>query len=67
MSVVAHTMQYLGGEVDPPFMEIRSYLDSDYPAYREIYNDCFADMRQALGGITIIRNNCIDRTSTGAS
>ena len=47
MSVVAHTMQYMGGEVDPPFLEIRSYLDSDYPAYREIYNDCFADMRQA--------------------
>lgn len=49
MSVVAHTMQYMGGEVNPPFLEIRSYLDSDYPAYREIYNDCFADMRQALG------------------
>lgn len=48
MSVIAHTMQYVGGEISPPSMSLRNYLCSDYPAYKEVYNDCFADMRRAL-------------------
>lgn len=48
MSVIAHTMQYVGGEMPFPSMALRNYLDYDYIAYSEIYNDCFADMRCAL-------------------
>lgn len=57
MGIIAHTMQYTGGEMPSPSMELRSYQDTDYPAYREIYNDCFADMRRALGLHPV---NCCD-------
>lgn len=48
MSVIAHTMQYIGEEMPSPFIPFRNYMDSDYPIYKEVYNDCFADMRRAL-------------------
>lgn len=49
MGIIAHTMQYTGGEMPSPTLAIRNYLDTDYPVYKEVYNDCFADMRRALG------------------
>lgn len=49
MGIIAYTMQYTGGEMPSPSMELRYYRDTDYPAYSEVYNDSFADMRRALG------------------
>ena len=57
MSIIAHTMQYTGGEMPSPSIALRRYLDTDYPIYREVYNDCFADMRRALGLHPV---NCCD-------
>ena len=57
MSIIAHTMQYIGGEMPSPSIALRRYLDMDYPIYREVYNDCFADMRRALGLHPV---NCCD-------
>lgn len=31
MSVIAHTMQYTGGEMPSPPLVLRNYLDRDYP------------------------------------
>lgn len=47
--IIAHTMQYTSGERITSNWSLRNYCDSDYPAYQKIYNDCFADMRRALG------------------
>lgn len=49
MQIIAHTMQYSGGAVCPPALQLRSYCDSDYEEYRRMYEDCFAEMRTALG------------------
>ena len=46
--LVAHTMQYTGGEPVSSDWRLRTYSDADYPAYRTAYNDCFSDMRRAL-------------------
>lgn len=48
MEIIAHTMEYHGGAVDSE-LALRNYEDSDYEAYREMYNACFREMRTALG------------------
>lgn len=57
MDIIAHTMEYIGEEINSHIPEIRKYRDSDYNTYKDIYNDCFADMRRALGLEPI---NCCD-------
>lgn len=57
MSIIAHTMEYTGGEMSSPSLTLRSYADRDYPSYSEAYNDCFAGMRRALGLVPV---NCCD-------
>ena len=57
MGIIAHTMQYTGGEMPSPSLALRRYQDADYPAYRDICNDCFAGMRRALGLTPV---NCCD-------
>lgn len=47
MSVIAHTMEYHGGQVCSE-LALRNYTDSDYETYKKIYNDCFREMRTAL-------------------
>lgn len=49
MKIIAHTMQYMGGVLPEPELNLRNYLSADYSAYQHAYNDCFSDMRRALG------------------
>lgn len=48
MEIIAHTMQYtLEGKLDSND-DLRNYQPADFPTYKRIYEDCFADLRRAL-------------------
>ena len=60
MSIIAHTMQYIGGEMPSPSIALRRYLDMDYPIYREVYNDCFEVDNKLAGSVAIYGNEIDD-------
>ena len=47
MQVIAHEMEYKGGEMASD-LRLRQYSDADYWKYRSVYEACFHDMRAAL-------------------
>ena len=47
MDIVAYTMKYEGKSICSELMPI-SFEEKYYNAYKEIYNDCFYEMRKAL-------------------
>ena len=61
MKIIAHTMRYMGGVLLNPGWDLRNYADTDYLAYAAAYNDCFSDMRRALGLTPIY---CCDNRET---
>lgn len=54
MGIVAHTMEYRG-DILFSDMKLRNYSDIDYLEYKKIYEDCFFEMRTALGLLPV---NC---------
>lgn len=48
MGITVHTMEYRGGAVASE-LALREYADSDYPAYKTMYEQAFWEMRSALG------------------
>lgn len=48
LDIIAHTMKY-NGTIKRSLLTLRNYMDSDNEKYKEIYNDCFSEMRIALG------------------
>lgn len=48
VEIIAHTMEYRGGYV-ASHLRLRNYAACDYDEYKRIYNECFHDMRTALG------------------
>lgn len=48
MGVIAHTMEYQGGSVVSR-LQPRNYSVFDFDEYRTMYEECFRDMRTALG------------------
>ena len=53
MDIIAHTMAYARTQRVHSPLRLRSYASRDYDAYRALYNDCFRDMRTALGRFPI--------------
>lgn len=47
MKIVAHTMEYQGGQVASD-LQLRNYSSPDFDTYRRIYEECFHEMRTAL-------------------
>lgn len=47
MEIVAHTMEYQGGQI-VSHLRLRNYSATDYNEYKRIYEECFRDMRTAL-------------------
>ncbi|MGL4989654.1 MAG: GNAT family N-acetyltransferase [Sarcina sp.] len=47
VDIIAHTMQYLEGEVESN-IKLISYKDSYFDEYKFIYEECFREMRTAL-------------------
>lgn len=58
--IIAHTMEYKGLALPLSEWNLRNYRAVDYPAYSVTYNDCFFEMRQALGLHPV---NCCDERS----
>lgn len=56
MEIIAHTMEYQGGGVSSD-LPVSNYADEDYEEYKRIYEDCFSEMRAALGLFPV---NCCD-------
>lgn len=56
MEIVAHTMEYQGGDIASD-LSVRNYADGDYEEYKRVYEDCFSEMRAALGLFPV---NCCD-------
>lgn len=48
MEFVAYTMEYCGGNVSAN-LRVRNYLDRDFDKYKRMYEECFFEMRTALG------------------
>lgn len=48
MGIIAHTMHYTANKTLSASLDLRNYRDSDYSAYKQVYEDCFSDMRRAL-------------------
>lgn len=46
--VLAHTMEYIGGLVKSS-ITLEQYTDKYFDEYKSIYEDCFCEMRTALG------------------
>jgi len=57
MKIIAHTMEYTSLERFISTLSLRNYRAADYMEYKEIYEDCFAPMRQALQLCPV---NCCD-------
>ena len=57
MEIVAHTMAYSRKERVRSPLRLRHYEDRDFEAYQKTYNDCFREMRTALGRFPI---DCCD-------
>lgn len=47
MQIIAHTMEYNGGEIHYE-LDVTNYTADDYAEYKRVYEDCFFDMRTAL-------------------
>ncbi|WMJ22668.1 GNAT family N-acetyltransferase [Paludicola sp. MB14-C6] len=47
MQIVAHTMEYTGGEIFCE-LDVANYTVDDYAEYKRVYEECFFDMRTAL-------------------
>ena len=47
-NILVHTMQYAGGPVTSDIV-LPHYHDADFAAYKRVYENCFFDMRKALG------------------
>ena len=45
--IVAHTMEYIGGPVESS-LALERYSDRYFEEYKNIYEDCFREMRTAL-------------------
>ncbi len=56
MEIVAHTMEYRGGNVSSD-LAVRNYADGDYEDYKRVYEACFSEMRAALKLFPV---NCCD-------
>lgn len=48
MEITVHTMEYQGGHIVSR-LRPRNYAPSDYREYRRVYDECFREMRTALG------------------
>lgn len=48
MAITAHTMEYRGGPLHSG-LSLENYDSRGYEEYRRIYEDCFYEMRSALG------------------
>ena len=48
MNVVAYTMQYEGPHITSDLITV-TFEENYYETYRNIYNDCFYEMRKELG------------------
>ena len=48
MDVVAYTMQYEGPHITSDLVAV-TFEEKHYEAYRNIYHECFYEMRKALG------------------
>lgn len=57
MEIIAHTMHYTSDKTVFPILDLRNYCDADYFAYKQVYEDCFFDMRRALNLYPL---NCCD-------
>ena len=49
MGIVAHTMEYLQNERIQSDLQLRNYSNNDFDKYKKVYEECFFDMRAALG------------------
>ena len=56
--LIAHTMEYRAGPVESPAVP-EPYTDAYFDEYKRIYEDCFVDMRTALGLVPV--NACDSR------
>lgn len=56
MKIIAHTMEYRGGNVSSDLL-VRNYADGDYEEYKRVYEACFSEMRTALELFPV---NCCD-------
>lgn len=48
MEIIAHTMQLVTNNLPISPLDLRNYQDKDYKAYKQVYENCFSEMRQAL-------------------
>lgn len=48
MRFLAYTLEYKGGPVSID-LKVRCYSEPDYKEYKHIYEECFYEMRKALG------------------
>lgn len=44
-----YEMRYTGGDIAEPHLSLIPFRDADFPAYAQIYNACFREMRKSLG------------------
>ena len=56
--ILAHTMEYKGGPAESTIM-LEQYSDKYFSEYKKIYEDCFCEMRTALGVHPV--RNCFPR------
>ena len=49
MEIIAYEMQFLGKVVNKTDMKLELFRDEFYPEYEKVYNECFIEMRKALG------------------
>lgn len=47
MNIIVHTMEY-GGDLIEDAISLKPYSDHYYTQYKQIYNECFSEMRRAL-------------------
>lgn len=60
MKIIAHTMEYIGEQVNCE-LHLTNYNADDYLEYKRIYEECFFDMRTALELQPV---NCCDNNDT---
>ncbi|MCR2046283.1 GNAT family N-acetyltransferase [Acetatifactor muris] len=56
MQIIAHTMEYYGEQISSD-LHVSNYSPNDYEEYKRVYEECFFDMRTALGLTPV---NCCD-------
>lgn len=49
VEIIAYEMQFLGKVVNETNIKLELFRDEFYPEYEKVYNECFIEMRKALG------------------